>query len=85
MVQIKSLHVCTKKLICICSFLLFTRDINQIYISLFLIYTAASPVNDIILDNSISLFVWLVADGWCWFVLREKYFRLVAGGWFVLR
>jgi hypothetical protein len=21
----------------------------------------------------ISLFVWLVADGWCWFVLREKY------------
>jgi hypothetical protein len=19
-----------------------------------------------------SLFVWLVADGWCWFVLREK-------------
>jgi hypothetical protein len=25
-----------------------------------------------------------VADGWCWFVLREKYW-LVAGGWFVLR
>jgi hypothetical protein len=20
-----------------------------------------------------SLFVWLVADGWCWFALREKY------------
>jgi hypothetical protein len=20
-----------------------------------------------------SLFVWLVTDGWCWFVLREKY------------
>jgi hypothetical protein len=20
-----------------------------------------------------SLFVWLVADGWCWFILREKY------------
>jgi hypothetical protein len=32
-----------------------------------------------------TLFVWLVADGWCWFVLREKYCRLVAGGWFVLR
>jgi hypothetical protein len=31
------------------------------------------------------LFVWLVADGWCWFVLREKYCWLVAGGWFVLR
>jgi hypothetical protein len=31
-----------------------------------------------------SLFVWLVADGWCWFVLREKYCWLVAGGWFVL-
>jgi hypothetical protein len=32
-----------------------------------------------------SLFVWLVADGWCWFVLREKYCCLVAGGWSVLR
>jgi hypothetical protein len=32
-----------------------------------------------------SLFVWLVADGWCWFVLREKYCWLVVGGWFVLR
>jgi hypothetical protein len=32
-----------------------------------------------------SLFVWLVADGWCWFVLREKYCWLVAGGWFILR
>jgi hypothetical protein len=32
-----------------------------------------------------SLFVWLVADGWCWFVLREKYCWLVASGWFVLR
>jgi hypothetical protein len=35
--------------------------------------------------HSCSLFVWLVADGWCWFVLREKYCWLVAGGWFVLR
>jgi hypothetical protein len=26
-----------------------------------------------------------VADGWCWFVLREKYYWLVAGGWFVLK
>jgi hypothetical protein len=32
-----------------------------------------------------SRFVWLVADGWCWFVLREKYWWLVVGGWFVLR
>jgi hypothetical protein len=32
-----------------------------------------------------SLFVWLVADGYCWFVLREKYYSLVADGWFVLR
>jgi hypothetical protein len=30
-------------------------------------------------------FVWLVVDGWCWFVLREKYCWLVAGGWFVVR
>jgi hypothetical protein len=34
---------------------------------------------------SLSLFVWLVADGWCWFVLREKYCSLITGGWFVLR
>jgi hypothetical protein len=27
----------------------------------------------------------LVADGWCWFVLREEYCWLVADGWFVLR
>jgi hypothetical protein len=27
----------------------------------------------------------LVADGWCWFVLRGKYCWLVAGAWFVLR
>jgi hypothetical protein len=26
-----------------------------------------------------------VADGWCWFILREKYCWLVAAGWFVLR
>jgi hypothetical protein len=32
-----------------------------------------------------SLFGWLVADDWCWFVLREKYCWLVADGWFVLR
>jgi hypothetical protein len=25
----------------------------------------------------VSLFGWLVADGWCWFVLREKYCWLV--------
>jgi hypothetical protein len=33
----------------------------------------------------INLFGWLVADGSCWFVLREEYCWLVAGGWFVLR
>jgi hypothetical protein len=26
-----------------------------------------------------------VADGWCWFVLREEYCWLVDSGWFVLR
>jgi hypothetical protein len=31
------------------------------------------------------VFGWLVADAWCWFVLREKYRWLVADGWFVLR
>jgi hypothetical protein len=37
------------------------------------------------LQLSNILFVWLVADGWYWFVLREKYYWLVAGDWFVLR
>jgi hypothetical protein len=32
-----------------------------------------------------SLFGWLVADGWCWFVLREECCWLVADGCFVLR
>jgi hypothetical protein len=31
------------------------------------------------------MFGWLVADGWCWFVLREEYCWLIAGGWFVVR
>jgi hypothetical protein len=35
--------------------------------------------------HTINLFGWLVADGWCWFILREKYCWLVVGGWFVLR
>jgi hypothetical protein len=35
--------------------------------------------------QSNSLFVWLVADGWCWFVLREKYCWLIVADWFVLR
>jgi hypothetical protein len=26
-----------------------------------------------------------LAGGWYWFVLREEYCWLVAGGWFVLR
>jgi hypothetical protein len=30
--------------------------------------------------HHIILFGWLVADGWCWFVLREEYCWLVAAG-----
>jgi hypothetical protein len=33
-----------------------------------------------LLRGACSLFGWLVADGWCWFVLREEYYWLVAGG-----
>jgi hypothetical protein len=36
-------------------------------------------------EYTYSLFVRLVADGWCWFVLREKYCWLVGDGWFILR
>jgi hypothetical protein len=33
-----------------------------------------------------SLFGWLVAHGWCWFVLREEYCWLVAAGcWWLVR
>jgi hypothetical protein len=31
-------------------------------------------------SGSFSLFGWLVADDWCWFVLREEYCWLVVGG-----
>jgi hypothetical protein len=31
-------------------------------------------------SESDGLFVWLVADGWCWFILREKYWWVIAGG-----
>jgi hypothetical protein len=38
-----------------------------------------------VLPRPFNLFGWLVADGWCWFVLREEYCWLVAGSWFVVR
>jgi hypothetical protein len=44
-----------------------------------------SPLEKKRRGNTCSLFGWLVADGWCWFVLREEYCWLVGGGWFVLR
>jgi hypothetical protein len=35
--------------------------------------------------NSHSLFGWLVADGWCWFVLKEEHCWLVlAGCWWLV-
>jgi hypothetical protein len=37
-------------------------------------------------DMKDGLFGWLVADGWCWFVLREEYCWLVAAGcWWLVR
>jgi hypothetical protein len=39
-----------------------------------------------LLAGIFSLFGWLVADGWCWFVLREEYCWLVAAGcWWLVR
>jgi hypothetical protein len=29
-------------------------------------------------SKTLGLFAWPVADGWCWFILREKYWLLVA-------
>jgi hypothetical protein len=42
-------------------------------------------IHYILQKPSFRLFGWLVADDWCWFVLREEYCWLVAGGLFVLR
>jgi hypothetical protein len=63
-----------------------------------LLYPAQSELSDkelpklekpaplsVVCARGCSLFGWLVADDWCWFVLREKYCWLVAAGWFVLR
>jgi hypothetical protein len=36
----------------------------------------------LICSRSDSLFVWLVADGWCWFALREKV--LLTGRWWLI-
>jgi hypothetical protein len=47
--------------------------------------TSNQPAVFLSQNKSASLFVWLVAGGWCWFVMREKYCWPVAGGWFVLR
>jgi hypothetical protein len=41
-------------------------------------FEVPNPENRIALPNS-GLFGWLVADSWCWFVLREEYCWLVAG------
>jgi hypothetical protein len=40
--------------------------------------SSQTPLVPIVSSLSCSLFGWLVADGWCWFVLREKYCWLVA-------
>jgi hypothetical protein len=37
-------------------------------------------VTNILMRGDVSLFVWLVADGWCWFILREKYYWPIADG-----
>jgi hypothetical protein len=47
--------------------------------------TSNQPIQYILSQNNI-LFGWLVADGWCWFVLREEYCWLVAAGcWWLIR
>jgi hypothetical protein len=46
----------------------------------------SSPTNLTLYSSADSLFGWLVADGWCWFVLREEYCWLVAAGcWWLVR
>jgi hypothetical protein len=50
-----------------------------------------APFETLIFDHLIRIkpalhpSIKLVADGWCWFVLRERYCWLVVDGWFVLR
>jgi hypothetical protein len=44
------------------------------------------PGGKIMNSHRVGLFGWLVADGWCWFVLREEYCWLVAAGcWWLIR
>jgi hypothetical protein len=61
-----------------------TRTYTFLLIKFFAIVVSVINTLGIIFLTS-GMFAWLVADGWCWFVLREKYCWLVAGGWFVPR
>jgi hypothetical protein len=45
----------------------------------------AADLEQLPASHLVSLFGWLVADGWCWSLLREKYYWLVAVGWLVVR
>jgi hypothetical protein len=68
--------------------LIFTSKFTTCHLSFFFFYYAVTlqpaPVPRRPAASQVrrrpSLFVWLVADGWCWFYLREKYCWLVAGG-----
>jgi hypothetical protein len=42
--------------------------------------TGAHWLTLVLFSASFSLFGWLVADGWCWFILREEYCWLVLAG-----
>jgi hypothetical protein len=57
----------------------------SVHLSSSVLYMLAWHCAHVTVQGQAVCFGWLVADGWCWFVLREKYCWLVVGGWFVLR
>jgi hypothetical protein len=48
-------------------------------------YVRATPADPYSTPPTRNLQPVRLAGGRCWFVLREEYCRLVAGGWFVVR
>jgi hypothetical protein len=60
-------------------------SMHRVFINIFSKHSPQQISHGSVSITTSSLFGWLVADGWCWFVLREEYCWLVAGGWFVLR
>jgi hypothetical protein len=64
---------------------LLIKIVSNHCIFFFFLVAELFPCSDLVLYTD-GMFGWLVADGWCWFVLREEYCWLVAAGcWWLVR